>query len=132
VTDSHRSRIMTAAGTYRRFPLFVIGALALVAALACCPSARAACGDYVTVIGAHRPADVPLPAPPCHGPGCSRAPTQAAPVSAPKLAEPPAPVGLADRNPVPPRPGHHRHGSVKSLSPSSRHPSDIFHPPRAA
>jgi len=125
---------MPAAGTYRRFPPSVIGALALVAALAYCPSASAACGDYVTVVGAHRSADTPeppSPVPTCHGAGCCKAPSQAAPVSAPKVVERPAPVGVADREPVPPTGGLSSHACVESRIPPSRHPSDIFHPPRA-
>ena len=67
-TASQPSAIMSAIGLYRRFSMLVTGALALVAALVCGPSsARAACGDYVTVVGAastHRPvADLPVPGP---------------------------------------------------------------------
>jgi hypothetical protein len=129
---------MSAAGPYRRFPPIVAGALALVAATACCPSAaRAACGEYVTVVGsaAHRSTadmpDLPSPMPACHGPGCSKAPTQAAPVSAPKVVERPAPVGVADGDPVPPLADAQDYSTIESVVPSSRHPSDIFHPPRA-
>ena len=76
---------MSAAGFYRRVPLPVSGVLALVAALALCPSdGRAACGDYVTVVGAAS-ADTPgHPAPACHGPGCSQAPTRGCPGSGPE------------------------------------------------
>jgi hypothetical protein len=129
---------MSVARVYGRFPSFVIGALALVAALAYCPSASAACGDYVTVVGAgvHPPsADAPgspSPAPTCHGPGCSKAPSQAAPVSAPKMVERPAPPAVGGAESVPPPPGVPGYPRVESPSPSSRHPSDIFHPPRAA
>jgi hypothetical protein len=122
---------MLAAGTYRRFPLLAAGALALVAALAYCPSAHAACGDYVTVVGAHRSADMPeVPAPVCQGPGCSKAPSQAAPVSAPKIMERPASSAVANADSVPPPLGTRRGPCVESLTPSSALPSDIFHPPR--
>jgi hypothetical protein len=130
---------MSVVGPNRRFPPIVAGALALVAATACCPSAaRAACGEYVTVVGsaAHGPTadmpDLPTPVPVCHGPGCSKAPTQAAPVSAPKIIERPAPVGVADGNPVPPLPDVQGYSTFEPVVPSSRHSSDIFHPPRAA
>lgn len=129
---------MSAARPYRCISPIVVGALALVAATACCPSAaRAACGEYVTVVGsgAHRPTadmpDLPSPMPVCHGPGCSRAPTQAAPVSVPKVVERPGPVGVADGDPVPPLPDVQGYSTFESVVPSSRHPSDIFHPPRA-
>ena len=128
---------MSAVGPYRRFPPIVAGALALVVVTACCPSAaRAACGEYVTVVGsaAHRATadmpELPKPVPICHGPGCSKAPTQAAPVSAPKVVEPPAPVGIADGDAVPPLPDVQGYPALESVFPSSRHPSDVFHPPR--
>jgi hypothetical protein len=129
---------MLAAGPYRRFPLIVTGALALVGVTVCCPSAaRAACGEYVTVVGsaAHGPtaemSDLPSPMPVCHGPGCSKGPTQAAPVPAPKVVERPAPVGVAADDPVPPLADIQGYSTFECVSTSSRPPSDIFHPPRA-
>lgn len=102
--------------------------------LYCAGPVAAACGDYVTVVGAHPSADVPgvpSPAPACHGPGCSKAPSQAAPVSAPKTVERPAPVGVAGRDATSPPGGLSSQMCPDPVNPSSRHPSDIFHPPRA-
>jgi hypothetical protein len=123
---------MSAAGFYRRVPLPVSRALALVAALALCPSdGRAACGDYVTVVGAAS-ADTPgHPAPVCHGPGCSQAPTRAAPVPAPKVMERPTLDGVGTADPVPPPAAAASRANLVTTARSGRHPSDIFHPPRA-
>jgi hypothetical protein len=117
------------AGRHRRVPLFVSGALALVAALAVGPSeGRAACGDYVTVLTAdsHR---APPPNPTCRG--CSPAPTQAAPVPAPKMVERPTPDGVVTADPVSPPAVHDTRATHRTAAPSAAHPADIFHPPRA-
>jgi hypothetical protein len=121
---------MPAAGLYRRVPLPVSGALALVAALAVYPSvSRAACGDYVTVVTADQHG-TPTPAPVCHGPGCSQAPTRAAPTPAPKLIERPTLDGVGTAEPVGPPTAADR-VQPASGAPTRHHPSDIFHPPRA-
>ena len=61
------------------------------------PEARAACGDYVTVVrrGDHPAPDQTRPGRPatpgCHGPGCSAPPVQAGPIAAPRMTERPVP-----------------------------------------
>jgi hypothetical protein len=119
------------AGLYRRVPLPVSGAIVLVTALAVCPSgARAACGDYVTVVTADQHG-TPAPTRTCHGTGCSQAPTQAAPVSAPRTVERPTPDGVGTTDPVtPPTTAASRANPVTAV-PTGGLPSDIFHPPRA-
>ena len=115
-------------GLYRRVPLPVTGALALLTALAVCPSAsRAACGDYVTVVADSH--GTPAPTPTCHG--CSHAPTRAAPVTTPKLVERPSPDGVVTAAPAPPATADAGRTRPSSAAPIGARPSDIFHPPRA-
>src|SRR3954463_11883658 len=93
------------AGLYRRVPLPVSGAIALVTALAVCPSdGRAACGGYVTVVAATDPHGTPAPPPPGPPPP---------PPPLPRARLPPSPdpgrpgVGPEDGRTADARRGHH-------------------------
>jgi hypothetical protein len=114
------------------------GAVALLVLFGAVPAARAACGDYVTVV---RPADhpahdqsqpIPQPAAPaCHGPGCSATPVQAGAIAPPKPIERPSLDLTAD--PVAPdadASARAAHGPDRLLGPTPL-TADIFHPPRA-
>jgi hypothetical protein len=74
-------------------------ALAIVGTLLLAPGiARASCGDYVHVAG-HKTPEIDRPAPrppaPCHGPNCSRGPTQ------PPITPAPSPPLAGERWAVP-------------------------------
>jgi hypothetical protein len=101
------------------------------------PEARAACGDYVTVVrpGDHLAPDQTRPGRPatpgCHGPGCSAPPVQAGPIAAPKLIERPSPDLTADDvRPASDSPARAARGPASRLSPIPL-PADILDPPRA-
>lgn len=120
-------------------PRFVAAAvLAAVGLLAAPDRAAAGCDDYVSVApdtsddpaaGHNAPAG---PAAPCHGPGCSNAPSHPAPLSAPVTAPTetdPWAAGLRDE----PDPAD---ATTRRLRPADdgrtvHFPRPIFHPPRA-
>lgn len=100
-------------------------------------SAAASCGDYVTILGsptAHgtEPMGHSMPSVPCHGPGCSAAPTsQPMPLATPPTAELGAKEVAARSLHESTDSGEPRHANNLSDDgrPVSR-PSAPFHPPR--
>jgi hypothetical protein len=120
-----------------RLPIRALAAAALVVAgFAFAPgSAAASCGDYVhvqTTSPAHNDAPV-QPQPPCHGPGCSKAPT-APPVP---LTAPVPSSSETDQSSVvlesgsDDRPGSGWAATRAADTYPIRLTSSIFHPPRA-
>src|SRR5262245_50216804 len=111
------------------------GAVALAGLVVFASSARASCGDYVTVgeraHAAPSADDAPAAPAPCRGPHCSRreAPPPAAPV-----APAPAPAddwacSAARLAASPPGAGRGR-ADDGAADPPPAHPSGVFHPPR--
>jgi hypothetical protein len=138
VTDSHPSEFMLVAGRDYRIPRSVVGAIVLAVAIASCPSsARAACGEYVSVFGAtaiHQwdgqiPAQ-PDPTPACHGLGCSKAPSSAVPVWTARIVGLRAPAAFDPAGPIPAHTAV-TVAHVDSAERTARLMSDIFHPPRS-
>jgi hypothetical protein len=125
------SRAMSFGRPVCRGILPACGAAALLVLLGAAPAARAACGDYVTVV---RPGESPAhdPGEPrCHGPNCSVPPAQAGPVGPPRLMERPS-VDLAAEPPTSDQDRSTRaaHRADESPTPTPL-TADIFHPPRA-
>ena len=122
-------------------------AVLLAAAVLLLPQrAAAACGDYVTIADDHgaatsspahdtHPADGRPASPgPCHGPNCSRGPSEPFAPPAPSSTTPVQPkrwlTGLADGPEAPGRSGWC--GALHSSGRAVRRPTPVFHPPRAA
>jgi hypothetical protein len=120
-----------------RLPIRALTAAALVVVgFAFAPGrAEASCGDYVYVQTANQTPEIaPIqPQPPCHGPGCSKAPA-APPVP---LTAPVSSSSETDQSPVvldadsDDRPGSGWAAGHRAAAQPIRLTSSIFHPPRA-
>src|SRR5262249_21521751 len=146
-TDSHRRFL--AAGPSMRFNLpdrrFLLACATLglaICALAFPTTARAECGDYVTVNrgpgqstanSAHTAvmpdAPIPGPRPACHGPGCSVPPPQPIRFPPSKPIDRPG-LDLASADSENGQDSQHEWVIASDMAVTTTFPSAIFHPPR--
>jgi len=121
---------------FPRLPYPALVAVGLVlGTVALTPGTTAAsCGSYVTIEGADHSGQPPVPAVPCHGPGCSKAPAAPAmPMTAPVNSS-----SGSDQSAVEGESATEHSGETCWRRPLSvdRHPTrltpSIFHPPRAS
>ena len=119
--------------------LFQAGGLTIVAAvvLGCAAPADASCGDHVKILDpagtARAPAD-PDHAPakaPCHGPGCTGGPKAPVPVFPASVSQSSDAKAIGSNEVGDPDRSVTGWLAPPSAGVSVRHPSVIFHPPRA-
>jgi len=111
-----------------------VALLPAVVVVCCAGRADAECGDYVRIIGSDGTVQ-PMPAhdsKPCHGPFCHGGPKAPSPVPPAPASPAPDPKGLvSDPGGGPDNAATTRFETEPAGSPV-RHPSRIFHPPRAS